>query len=96
MTNEIELMAMGVVVDWPCKAVAWKNWAQGDTVRYMGSGEHGEDCHLCMTIGSDYLIHESPDEFETMIVLDDEGDEWSVLVGEFEHIAICDHHAGEL
>lgn len=62
----------------------WRSWQAGDKVRYIGSGEHGEDCHLRMTIGSDYVIHEEPDECETMVVLDDDGDEWSVLVGEFE------------
>jgi hypothetical protein len=64
----------------------WGSWAKGDTVRYIGSGEHGEMCHERMTVGSDYLIHEHPDSEQSMSVLDDDGDEISVLVGEFELI----------
>ena len=67
--------------------VAWHSWSVGDTVRYLGSGEDNEDCYCRMMIGSDYLIHEAPDEFEMMLVLDDDGDELGVLVGEFEFIA---------
>jgi hypothetical protein len=62
-------------------------WAVGDTVRYLGSGSPEEKWSFDrMTIGSDYLIHEAPDEHESMLVLDDDGDEISVLVGEFEFV----------
>lgn len=64
----------------------WLSWSVGDTVRYNGSGQDGEDCYCRMTLDSDYLIHESPDEFEMMLILDDDGDELGVLVGEFTWI----------
>jgi hypothetical protein len=58
-----------------------------------------------MTIDSDYLVHEAPDEHESMVVLDDDGDEIGVLVGEFEFVkagaepeglAYVDGKAGDL
>lgn len=64
----------------------WQAWAVGNTVRYQGSGQDGEDCYCRMTKGSDYLIHEAPDDHESMLVLDDDGDELCVLVGEFKWI----------
>ena len=64
----------------------WKSWAVGNTVRYQGSGQDGEDCYCRMRKGSDYLIHEAPDDHESMVVLDDDGDELCVLVGEFKWI----------
>lgn len=78
------LLAAPVVERQP---VAWDSWSVGDTVRYLGSGEDSSDCYCRMTIDSDYLIHEVPDESEMMLVLDDDGDELGVLVGEFEFIA---------
>lgn len=65
----------------------WLDWSIGDSVRYNGSGQGGEDCYCRMTIASDYLIHEAPDEFEMMLVLDDDGDELGVLVGEFTWVS---------
>ncbi len=68
--------------------VDWRVWAVGDTVRYLGSGgDEDRWCHARMTIDGDYLIHEAPDEHESMLVLDDDGDEISVLVGEFEFVS---------
>ena len=64
----------------------WSEWIVGNTVRYIGSGEGGKDCHACMTVGAKYLIHEEPDTQESMLVLDDDGDEICVLVGEFEWV----------
>ncbi|KAA0944855.1 hypothetical protein FQ186_29120 [Pseudomonas sp. ANT_H14] len=64
----------------------WAEWTVGNTIRYVGSGQGGEDCHCHMTVGADYLIHEAPDDMESMLVLDDDGDEISVLVGEFEWV----------
>ena len=64
----------------------WKSWTVGNTVRYQGSGQDGEDCYCRMRKGSDYLIHEAPDDHESMVVLDDDGDELCVLVGEFKWI----------
>lgn len=64
----------------------WLDWSEGDTVRYIGSGQDGEDCYCRMTKDSDYYIHEAPDEYESMVVLDDDGDELCVLVGEFKWI----------
>ena len=64
----------------------WQSWAVGNTVRYQGSGQDGEDCYCRMRKGSDYLIHEAPDDHESMVVLDDDGDELCVLVGEFKWI----------
>jgi hypothetical protein len=73
----------------------WRVWAVGDTVRYLGSGgDEDRWCHARMTINSDYLIHEAPDEHESMLVLDDDGDEISVLVGEFEFVTACDEPEG--
>lgn len=70
--------------------VDWRVWAVGDTVRYLGSGgDEDRWCHARMTIGGDYLVHEAPDEHESMLVLDNDGDEISVLVGEFEFVAAC-------
>jgi hypothetical protein len=86
--------------------VDWRVWAVGDTVRYLGSGSLEEKWSFDrMTIGSDYLIHEAPDEDESMVVLDDDGDEIGVLVGEFEFVkagaepeglAYVDGKAGDL
>lgn len=74
--------------------LAWRDWSVGDTVRYIGSGDESElMCHARMTIGSDYFIHEAPDEHESMLVLDDDGDEIAVLVGEFEFIKLGEHPA---
>lgn len=74
--------------------LAWRDWSVGDTVRYIGSGDESElMCHARMTIGSDYLVHEAPDEHESMLVLDDDGDEIAVLVGEFEFIRLGEHQA---
>ncbi|MFJ2680927.1 hypothetical protein [Pseudomonas sivasensis] len=64
----------------------WHDWAVGNTVRYLGSGQGGEDCYCHMTVGTDYLIQEAPDDMESMLVLDDDGDEISVLVGEFKWV----------
>ena len=67
--------------------MSWQEWKEGDTVRYLGSGcDDDLWCHARMTIDSDYLIHETPDEMESMLVLDDDGDEIAVLVGEFKFI----------
>lgn len=75
--------------------VDWRVWGVGDTVRYLGSGgEEDRWCHARMTIDSDYLVHEAPDEHESMLVLDDDGDEISVLVGEFEFVTACDEPEG--
>lgn len=59
----------------------WVQWQVGDTVRYISSGGF---IHDRMTIDSDYFVYESPDEYETFLVLDDDGDELGVLVGEFK------------
>lgn len=66
---------------------SWKTWQAGDTLRYIGS--EGE-LYDRMTIGREYDIHEEPDEFQSMLVLDDDGDETGVLVGDFELIKKAD------
>lgn len=65
---------------------SWKQLAVGDTVEYLGSGDSREDCYSCMTIGNKYSITEAPDDFGTMVVLDDDGDEISVISGDFRRI----------
>ncbi len=71
----------------PANRSDWPSWQVGDTVQYLSAGDF---VHDRMTVGSHYLIHEAPDDHETMIVLDDDGDELAVLVGEFEWVKPVD------
>jgi hypothetical protein len=80
-SHAMELDALRQPVADEREAPGWANWCAGDTVRYVSAGDF---IHARMTVGSDYLIQEVPDDHETMVVLDDDGDELGVLVGEFE------------
>lgn len=62
----------------------YSQWKNEDTVRYIGEENF---THASLTVGKEYQIWESPNEFESFVVLDDDGDELGVLVGEFEFVS---------
>ncbi len=61
----------------------WRSWRVGEPLIYQpDEGDEGF-VHASLTPGNEYAVHEVADEHETMVVLDDDGDELGVLVGEF-------------
>ena len=59
----------------------WKSWEVGDEVIYTGRA--GEFEYGYITLYKTYPIVEAPDEYQMMLILDDDGDEYSVIVWDF-------------
>lgn len=61
----------------------WSEWEVGDTVIYTGDDDQ-ELFHMDLTVGEEYTIQETPDEYQNFLILDDDGDELAILVSEVE------------
>lgn len=59
----------------------WKTWEIGDSVIY--TGRKGEPEYLYLTLFKSYPVVEGPDKYQNMLILDDDGDETTVIVCDF-------------